>query len=275
VSDVPLAGARAPAFERDAGVQARVVAALAGRNLRIQLRRAQFLIPAFLLPLMLLAVVASGTSAARELPGFPSTGAYIGFVVGGSLMQGALLAGITAGISLAGDIEGGFFDRLLTAPVRRVSLVLGRVVGSAALGVVQACVFLTVAFAFGARYDGGVTGIAMAILLTSLTAGGAAAIASAIALRTGSLQLLQNLFPIVFVLLFTAPAFFPRDLLTPVMREISAFNPLTYVVEGIRAALFDAPALGDPWLGVLAASGLLALATAAAVGALRARMRAT
>ena len=42
-------------------------------------------------------------------------------------MQGALLAGLTAGIALAGDIEGGFFDRLLTAPVQRVSIVLGRV----------------------------------------------------------------------------------------------------------------------------------------------------
>lgn len=261
------------ALDRDAATQARVVAALASRALRVQLRRAQFLIPAFLLPLLLLLIVASGTAAARELPGFPTTGAYVGFVVGGTLMQAALLAGITAGIALAGDIEGGFFDRLLAAPVRRVSLVLGRVTGSAALGVVQGCFFLGVAFVFGARYDGGVPGVAMAIVLTALSAGGAAALASAIALRTGSLQLLQNLFPIVFVLLFTAPAFFPRELLNPTLEGLSRFNPLTYVVEGIRAALFDDPALGDPWLGLLAAAGLLAGATALAVWALRARMR--
>ncbi len=104
-----------------------MIGALASRALRVQFRRAQFLMPSFVLPLVLLAVIASGTSSARHLPGFPSTGAYVGFVVGGTLMQGALLAGITAGIALAVDIEGGFFDRLLSAPIHRVSIVLGRV----------------------------------------------------------------------------------------------------------------------------------------------------
>ncbi len=137
----------------------RVVGALASRALRVQFRRAQFLIPAFLLPLVLLVVIASGTSSAKALPGFPTTGAYVGFVVGGTLMQGALLAGITAGIALAVDIEGGFFDRLLSAPIQRVSIVLGRVTASAGLGVVQAVVFLGVAWVFGARYEGGITGV--------------------------------------------------------------------------------------------------------------------
>ena len=263
------------AIDQDPATQARVVVALAGRALRVQFRRAQFLIPSFLLPLVLLAVIASGTSSARNLPGFPSTGAYIGFVVGGTLMQGALLAGITAGIALAVDIEGGFFDRLLSAPIHRVSIVLGRVTAAGALGVCQATVFLAVAFVFGARYQGGVPGVAFAILLTALTAGGMAALAASIALRTGSLSLLQNLFPIVFVLLFTAPAFFPRDLLDGTMRSISEYNPLTYIVEAIRAALHDDTSLGDPLTGLLAALGLMIVATGIAVWAMRARLRNT
>ncbi len=253
----------------------RVVGALASRALRVQFRRAQFLIPAFLLPLVLLVVIASGTSSARALPGFPTTGAYVGFVVSGTLMQGALLAGITAGIALAVDIEGGFFDRLLSAPIQRVSIVLGRVTASAGLGVVQAVVFLGVAWIFGARYEGGITGVAFAILLTALAAGGMAALAAAIALRTGSLSLLQNLFPIVFVLLFTAPAFFPRDLLDPTLSTIAQYNPLTYIVEAIRASLHDDAALGDPLQGLLAAALLLVGATAVAVWAMRSRMRNT
>lgn len=254
---------------------ARVVAALAGRALRVQFRRAQFLIPAFLLPLVLLIVIASGTSSARDLPGFPSTGAYIGFVVGGTLMQGALLAGITAGIALAVDIEGGFFDRLLSAPIRRVGIVLGRVTASGGLSLVQTAVFLGFAWIVGASFEGGIAGIALAFLLTAMTAGAMAALAASIALRTGSLSLLQNLFPIVFVLLFTAPAFFPRELLDPTLRTISEVNPLTYIVEAIRAGLHDSSALGDPLEGFLAATGMLAFATALAVWAMRARMRAT
>ena len=46
------------------------------------------------------------------------------------MLQGTILAGLTTGISLAADIEFGFFDRLLTAPVHRTSLVLGRLFGT-------------------------------------------------------------------------------------------------------------------------------------------------
>ena len=81
------------------------------------------------------------------------------------------------------------------------------------------------------------------------------------------------LFPIVFVLLFTAPAFFPRDLLNGTMRSIAQYNPLTYIVEAIRAALHDNAALGSPLNGVIAATALLAGATAIAVWAMRARLR--
>ncbi len=261
-------------LDRDAAVQARVVAALAARALRSQLRRAQFLLPAFVLPLLLLAVIASGTSSARHLPGFPTTGSYVGFVVAGTLLQGALLAGLTAGIALAADIEGGFFDRLLTAPVQRVSIVLGRVAGSILLGAVQASWFLAVASVFGARYQGGVAGVATAILIAAIAAGGMAGLASAIALRTGSLSLLQNLFPIVFVFLFTAPAYFPRAFLNGTLRHVAVFNPLTYVVEGIRGALHDAVALGSPWHGVLSATGLLLATTGLSVLAMRRRLKA-
>lgn len=248
-----------------AAVQARVVGALAARALVIQTRKAQLLIPTFLLPLVLLAVIANGASAGRRLPGFPDTGSFVGFIIAGTIVQGTLLTGMTTGIALAADIEGGFFDRLLTAPVRRVSLVLGRLTGTAALAVVQAAFFLAVAFLFGARYEGGVTGVLFAIALAAITSVGTGGLAAAIALRTGSLSLLQSLFPLVFVMLFTAPAFFPRHLLHPVLRDLAQYNPLAYVVEGMRAALHDSHALGSPLNGLLAALALAAGATALSV----------
>ena len=252
----------------DAGSQVRVVRALASRSLVIQTRKAQLLIPTFLLPLVLLAVIANGGSAGRRLPGFPTTDSFVGFIIAGTLVQGTLLAGMTTGIALAADIEGGFFDRLLTAPVQRSSLVLGRLAGTAVLAFVQAAFFLTVAFAFGARYEGGVGGVLLTLLLATLTAVGTGGLAAAIALRTGSLALLQSLFPLVFVMLFTAPAFFPRALLNPVLRDIADYNPLAYVVEGMRAALHADSSLGSPFHGFLAAAGLAIFAVALAVAAI-------
>jgi len=255
--------------------EGRVVFALGRRALRTQFRRAQLLMPTFVLPLMLLAVIASGTSAAQGLEQFPDVKSYLGFIVPGTIMQGALLAGLTAGIALASDIEFGFFDRLLAAPVHRTSLVLGRLWGTFWLGVLQSSLFLVIALAFGAEYPGGVDGAVATVGLAALTAVGIGGVAAALALRTGSMSLMQSIFPFVFVFLFTAPAFFPRDLLEPALRDAAVYNPLTYIVEGIRGLLGGDSALGDPWHGLLAAVGLALATTFLATLAMQERLRRT
>jgi ABC-2 type transport system permease protein len=249
------------------------VAALGRRALSVQFRRAQLLMPTFVLPLMLLAVIASGTSAAQGLRGFPDVESYLAFVVPGTIIQGTILAGLTAGIAMASDIEFGFFDRLLAAPVRRTSLVLGRLAGTLALSLLQTTFFLLVSLLFGASYPGGIDGVLVTLVLAAITAVAMGAVSSAIALRTGSLSLLQSLFPFMFVMLFTAPAFFPQELLTPLLRDISVYNPLTYVVEGVRALLGGTDELGSPAIGFLAAIGMAIAATLLATGALTQRLR--
>ena len=256
-----------------AGREARVVAALGRRALTVQFRRAQLLMPTFVLPLMLLAIIASGTSAAQGLRGFPDVASYLTFVVPGTVIQGALLAGLTSGTALAADIEFGFFDRLLAAPVRRTSLVLGRLAGTLGLSLLQSVFFLAVAFVFGARYPGGLAAIPAAIGLAALTAVGIGGLAAAIALRTGSVSLLQSIFPFVFVLLFTAPAFFPRELLASALRTAAAYNPLTYIVEAVRGLLAGGASPGGAWLGVAAALGLALGSILLSTLALRARLR--
>jgi ABC-2 type transport system permease protein len=253
--------------------EAGVVFALGRRALSVQFRRAQLLMPTFVLPMMLLAVIASGTSAAQGLRGFPDVGSYLAFVVPGTIIQGSLLAGLTSGTALAGDLEFGFFDRLLAAPVRRTSLVLGRQAGTLGLSLLQTTFFLAVAFLFGARYPGGAPAILATLVLTAITAVGIGGLASAIAIRTGSLSLMQSVFPFVFVLLFTAPAFFPRDLLAPALEQFAAYNPLTYVVEAVRGMLLDDSSIGEPLEGLVAAVGLAVVTTALATLALRERLR--
>jgi ABC-2 type transport system permease protein len=157
--------------------------------------------------------------------------------------------------------------------VHRTSLVLGRLFGTFVLALLQSTWFLLVALLFGARYPGGVPAVIGTIGLAGITAIGMGGIAAAIALRTGSLSLLQSLFPFMFVMLFTSPAFFPQDLLTPVLHDISRYNPLTYVVEGVRGLLNDDPSLGSPWAGLAAACGLAVATTAISTLALKERLR--
>ena len=152
--------------------EGRVVLALGRRAFTVQFRRAQLLMPTLVLPLVLLAVIASGTAAGQELRGFPDVSSYLAFLVPGTIVQGMTLAGLSAGIAMASDIEFGFFDRLLAAPVHRTSLVLGRLCGIVGLAVLQVSLFLTVAALFGARYPGGVVGVFGAYVIAVLTAVG-------------------------------------------------------------------------------------------------------
>ena len=75
------------------------------------------------------------------------------------------------------------------------------------------------------------------------------------------------------MLLFTAPAFFPRELLTPALRAVADYNPLTYVVEAVRGLLTGDSAIGDPWTGAAAAVLLALAATALATLAMAERLR--
>ena len=79
--------------------------------------------------------------------------------------------------------------------------------------------------------------------------------------------------PVMFVILFVSSAFFPRDLLTPTLHDIAAFNPLTYVVETARALLLDLDY--DLWKCFVAATVLAGATLALAVFALAERLRRT
>ena len=111
----------------------RASVALARRALRNYLRRPQFLAPLVLFPLFFLAIQVGGLSRTTDLPGFPEVNGFLDFQLAGAMLQSLLLGGVTVGIVTALDIEGGFFDRLVALPIPRASIVLGRLIASAAL----------------------------------------------------------------------------------------------------------------------------------------------
>ena len=79
-------------------------------------------------------------------------------MLAGAMVQSTLLAGNSGGIALAVDIEMGFTDRLLAAPISRFAIVLGRLAGTAVLGAFSAVWFLAIGLIFGATIDEGVPG---------------------------------------------------------------------------------------------------------------------
>ena len=136
----------------------RVVGALGWRSIRQTFRRPQLMAPILIFPTLLLAIQVGGAGRAVDLPQFPEVHGFLDFMIAGAMIQATLLAGNSGGIALALDIEMGFTDRLLAAPISRFAIVLGRLVGTAVLGALTALWFLAIGLIFGAHIEEGVGG---------------------------------------------------------------------------------------------------------------------
>jgi len=245
----------------------RIVAALGARSVKQTFRRTQLLAPIVIFPSLLLAIQTAGAGRAVDLPQFPQVHGFLDFMLAGAMIQSTLLAGNSGGIALAVDIEMGFTDRLLAAPISRFAIVLGRLAGTAALGALSALWFIAVGLIFGAQIQEGVPGALLIIVLVMLSAVAFGGIGAAVALRTGRASVVQGLFPLVFVILFLSSAFFPDNLMLEPAASVAEYNPLSFIVEGIRDPVISslslqafAKALGSIALIASISIGLSALA---------------
>jgi len=251
----------------------RVVRALGMRSIRQTFRRPQLMAPIVVFPTILLAIQTGGAAGAVNLPGFPPVQSFLQFMLAGAMMQSLMLAGNSGGIALAVDIEMGFTDRLFAAPISRYTIVLGRLAGTAALGLLSALWFLAIGLVFGAEIEAGVPGALLAIALVTATAMAVGGLGAAIALRSGSASVVQGLFPLVLVVLFLSSAFFPVDLMIEPAQTIAEYNPLSFVVEGVREPIISGIDASDTAKALLAIAGIVIFGLVLSARALRHRLR--
>ncbi|HEV2814647.1 MAG TPA: ABC transporter permease, partial [Solirubrobacteraceae bacterium] len=223
---------------------------------------------------MFLAVNVGGLEQATRLPGFDAAGdGMLDFQLAAAITQSILLGGVGAGIAVGLEIQLGFFDRLVAAPIPRIALVLGRLVATAIIGVAQVLWFLAVGLLFGAEIDAGVPGALLIILVGVVAAVGFGAFGQALALAAKDPSIVQGIFPLVFVILFVSSAFFPIGLLDPPASWVAEYNPLSYIAEGMRNPIIDSIDATVVLEGLAAAAGVTAFAVGLALWALRGRLR--
>lgn len=252
---------------------ARVVTALGKRSVKQTFRRPQLMAPIIIFPSLLLAVQTGGAASAVNLPQFPEVNGFLDFMLAGAMIQSCLLAGNSGGIALAVDIEMGFTDRLLAAPISRFAIVLGRLAGTAALGAFSAVFYVVVGLIFGAQIEEGVVGVLLMIAFVTLAAVAFGGIGAAIALRSGSASVVQGLFPLVFVILFLSSAFFPHELMLEPAATVAEYNPVSFIVEGVRDPVISALTGEDAWKAFASIVGIGAASLGLSSLALRHRLR--
>jgi ABC-2 type transport system permease protein len=248
---------------------------LARRSIVRTSRQPAAVIAPLLFPMMLLAVNSGGLRATTHLKGFPAS-SFVAFALAVPFIQGALFATMNAGTDLARDIQTGFLNRLSLTPLRAPALIAGHLAGVVVFGFLQSVFYLAVGLAVGVDIRSGVGGAIVLLVLATLIAAGFGALGAWLALRAGSGEAVQGMFPLLFVAFFLTSMNTPRNLIRIAwFRDVATANPISYLIEGVRSLIIT----GWEWqalaLGFGVAVVTIVVAVALAARALEARLTRT
>jgi len=245
---------------------------LARRSIRGAFSSPAGYMPGIVMPLLLITINSSALQSATRIPGFPAD-RFLDFILVLTFMQGALFATSTAGLGLVRDIESGFLDRLALTPMRAGALVIAQISGAIAIALASSLVYVTIGLVFGVDFKAGFLGILALLALAGWTAFSFATLGAWIALRSGSSEALQGIFPLLFATLFLSTLNMPRELIeADWFRAITYVNPVSYMVDGMRSLIITG------WDGTALLEAAIVLGIVTAVGvtgcarALRTRM---
>ena len=249
------------------------VTTMTWRSLVTTFRTPAAVIPTLIISAFFLFVYnASLGNAAGFLPGLAGK-SYLGFILPVSIVSAALSGAGVAGQAIVRDIENGYFNKLLLTPISRSALLLGPIFAGAIILGLQTTLVTIIGLLMGLQPETGAGGV-LAMLGIALLLGTAfAGFTVAIALRTGNAAATQGGTFLFFPLTFLTATFVPVSLLSGWIKTAAIYNPITYVLEAMRALMLSGWET-DPLLRGLSAVIFLGVVTFLfALLSLRARTR--
>jgi ABC-2 type transport system permease protein len=188
-----------------------------------------------------------------DVPGFGSQD-YIQFLAPGVVMMTAFFTAGWSGMPMIEDLERGVIDRFLVSPVRRSSLITGRLMNGALQIVVQTAIIVGLAIATGADFANGIAGIAVLTGVAILLGSAFGALSNGLALLARREETLIALMQFLMLpLSFLSTTFMQESLMPGWMQTAADFNPVNWAVEAGRQALTASP----DWGSIAGYAGLL------------------
>src|SRR5262249_18005686 len=235
---------------------------LGQRALREALRTPESLAPTLFIPMFFLVVNfgQAGKIFPSSSTSFLAGQTYAAFQLPISLLLAASFG--SAALYLVEELQGRYFDKLRGTPGWRSALVIGRLLAEGVKSLFITAVLVLLALPFGISIATGLIGLLLVLVLTSLWAVVYSGFMQLIALTSRSAAATNSGGLVFFPLLFLTPNFVPRHLLTRPMEIAATFNPVTYVMEAMRALILQdfawAPLARG--FGVVAVLGVLMVA---------------
>jgi ABC-2 type transport system permease protein len=218
------------------------------------------LLGAFFQPIMFLVLFATvfGGAIEKALP--PGTN-YLNFLMAGIIVQTLAFGSTTTAVAICNDLQKGIVDRFRSLPMSSLAVLNGHVVADLLRNGISTVVMLAVGLIIGFRSSASFTdwlAIAGLIVLFTFAFSWLAAIVGVTARSVEAVQWLT--FVLVFPLTFASTAFVPAEGMHPVLRAFAENQPITQVVEAVRALMLGEPIGNRGTLSVAWSVGILAVA---------------
>ena len=210
-------------------------------------------------PLLYLLVLGFGLGPVYQKAG---GGSYLQFMAPGIVGMAVLFTSVFSGIALLWDRQFGFLKETLVAPVPRIYVMIGRTLGGATVAMLQGTLIVVVCLIAGLR-PVSLLGIPLGFAFMALIAIVFAALGTSIGSSLQDMQgfqLIMNF--LVLPIFFLSGALFPLNNLPKALSFVTKLDPLSYGVDGLRAALIGASHFGaivDAVVLAVVAAGLLGL----------------
>ena len=241
---------------------------LGKREVRTVLRQPAAFLPGLFIPIFFYFVQVASLDRFAQNSGLTN---YEAFQLPVALLFATSNGG--AGLNMVSDIESGYFDKLLLTPASRLSILIGAMGADFVRILMQAVFVLFVAMLTGINFATGVAGGLVMVLLASLWGLAYSAMGFGIALKTGNSQATQSAFVLFFPFVFLTTSFAPYEALSGWLKTAATYNPMTYLLRGMRALSMSGWDAGEIALGLAAIGGVGVVTVSLAFRALQGRLK--
>ncbi len=221
------------------------------------IRNTDQLLGAFFQPIMFLVLFAAvfGGAVKASLPHGVN---YLNFLMAGIIVQTVAFGSTTTALAICNDLQKGIIDRFRSLPMSNIAVLNGHVTSDLIRNTISTVVMLLTGLVIGFRSSAGLTGwllIAGILLLFTFAFSWLMAILGVFAKSVEAVQWLA--FVVIFPLTFASSAFVPAASMPHYLRIFAQNQPITQVVEAVRALMLHKPLGSYGWLAVAWSVGIL------------------
>lgn len=216
-------------------------------------------------PLIWLLLMGSGMGGLMDntqyanniLDGAPN---YLTFLTPGIMIMTALYGGLYGGVTLLSDIRFGYINRLLSSPISRTSIIIGKIMATIVQTGMQIILVILFSMLLGAKYQTGIFGILIIMLIASLFCTIMVSISLILSTIFKTHNAIYSLVSFITLpLMFTSNAMFPNNSMPKWLNIITYINPITYAVKPIRALIVSTSVVENVWINSVVVAGLACL----------------